>query len=312
MLYASLLSRELCQNEIPRKSHNMTRSSSVLGASPYWRRIILRFISCLSRVHLSHNKQDFNILNQVTHYECPESGFRIIVSNGIPDHDIMVGNPNPPCVQNWFTQLPLVPSFNTDGVVEPAPLGFMGMSLNGVPVYGAQEGGGTNAVEAVDGSLRVPYFGHAARQGDWHYHSGEFGRTPDLDLGEITAKDLLGYAADGYPIYGPLEDSSILDECNGVQMGDTEDTYQYHVRLFADVDETADYCDGDSPVIVWKYVLGCLKGDLTSTLIADASVTAVPEDCVLTRDKKKGSRKKGKKKGKKKKKNMKKKSKKMY
>jgi hypothetical protein len=31
--------------------------------------------------------------------------------------------------------------------LECASLGIIGMSLNGVPAYGAQEGGGTNAVE---------------------------------------------------------------------------------------------------------------------------------------------------------------------
>jgi hypothetical protein len=34
--------------------------------------------------------------------------------------------------------------------LECASLGIIGMSLNGVPAYGAQEGGGTNAVEGGD------------------------------------------------------------------------------------------------------------------------------------------------------------------
>ena len=40
--------------------------------------------------------------------------------------------------------------------------------------------------------------------------------------------DLLGYALDGYPIYGPLPDASILDECNGQTI---DGQYQYHVRV---------------------------------------------------------------------------------
>ena len=37
---------------------------------------------------------------------------------------------------------------------------------------------------------------------------------------------LLGYAFDGFPIYGPLSDSSNLDACNGIEINGK---YQYHV-----------------------------------------------------------------------------------
>ena len=41
------------------------------------------------------------IINDVTVYECPTSDLRIIISNGIPDHDVYQGNPNTPCEKNW-------------------------------------------------------------------------------------------------------------------------------------------------------------------------------------------------------------------
>ena len=37
---------------------------------------------------------DFTYLNLVQWYECPSSGLRISVSNGIPNHDVTIGNPN--------------------------------------------------------------------------------------------------------------------------------------------------------------------------------------------------------------------------
>ena len=147
--------------------------------------------------------------------------------------------------------MPLVPTFS-GATLEPGALGIIGMSLNGVPTYGAQESGGTNAVEGT-GAIIVPYYGHAAPSGDWHYHSGEFGKV--TNVASYTSTTLLGYAMDGFPIYGPLADASVLDECNG--FGATASEYKYHVRTLPQVDEALGYCDGTSPAINWAYVLGC-------------------------------------------------------
>ena len=59
----------------------------------------------------SHNNQyeypdDFEgILNEVEINVCPESGKRIIKSNGIPDHTVTQGNPNYPCEINWIVSV---------------------------------------------------------------------------------------------------------------------------------------------------------------------------------------------------------------
>jgi hypothetical protein len=109
--------------------------------------------------------RDFSIRNSVDRYICASNGVCVIVSNGIPDHDLTLENPNKPCATNWMVLLPLVPSFS-ETTLDCASLGIIGMSFNGVPPYDAQEGGGTNAVEG--GTIVVPYFGHAASTGDWH------------------------------------------------------------------------------------------------------------------------------------------------
>lgn len=54
--------------------------------------------------------------------------------------------------------------------------------------------------------------------------------------------DLLGYAMDGFPIYGPLSDDSGLDTCNGRTVNGS---YQYHVRVscgFEYNDEMLKWC----------------------------------------------------------------------
>lgn len=60
---------------------------------------------------------------------------------------------------------------------------------------------------------------------------------------------LLGYAFDGFPIYGPLSDASVLDDCNGITNSDG--SYQYHVRTLDQVDNTVDYCNGDAVEVNW-------------------------------------------------------------
>ena len=57
---------------------------------------------------------------------------------------------------------------------------------------------------------------------DWHFHN------PHMGQQNPSENDLLGYALDGYPIYGPLPDASILDDCNGRTVNGQ---YQYHVRV---------------------------------------------------------------------------------
>ena len=49
-------------------------------------------------------------------------------------------------------------------------------------------------------------------------------------MGQVnpSENDLLGYALDGFPIYGPLPDASVLDSCNGQIVNGQ---YQYHVRV---------------------------------------------------------------------------------
>ena len=74
---------------------------------------------------------------------------RIIKSNGIPDHAVTLDNPNVPCPINWMVTVPLTPAFSGSDT-EVGALGVIGMGLNGIPAYGAQEGGGSNAAAFFD------------------------------------------------------------------------------------------------------------------------------------------------------------------
>jgi hypothetical protein len=170
-------------------------------------------------------------------------------------------------------ELPLEPT-RGPSLVEPQALGIVAIATNGVPVYGAQEGGGSNAVAPSAGSMVTDaqyWYGHAAPSKDWHYHHPALGH--EGGWGEST---LLGYALDGYPIYGALADDASLDACNF-----DEATQRYHVRTREQVDGDGDYCDGDSPAIRWNYTVGCYVGDLAQTSVKNSGESSLPADCTL-------------------------------
>ena len=207
-------------------------------------------------------------------YECPSSKVRIIRSNNIPNHDVTIGNPNVPCDVPYHISIPLFPQYKATPT-EPPPLGILGIATNGVAIYGAQEGGGTNAAEPEPGAQITDaqyWYGHAAMSGDWHYHSSLTGHK---DMPGPSVK--IGYALDGFPIFGALENSSLLDECNGRNINGS---YQYHVRTLDQVDGSANYCDGTSAAIKWKYHIGCYHGDISTTIVSSRLTTQVPSDCV--------------------------------
>ena len=220
----------------------------------------------------------FQIENKYAHYQCPDSNKRIFVSNGIPNHSVTQANPNAACELPWRVEMPLSPT-TTDTLTEPAPLGIVAMGMNGVPSYGAQEGSGGNAAEPGAGAQITDaqyWYGHASPNKDWHYHS------PSMGSPNPTSSTLLAYALDGFPIYGPMSDSEVgsLDSCNGRQDPTTGD-YQYHARSVGQVDETADYCDGTSRAVAWKYVVGCYRGAVAQNAVSTCSDCTVPSDCTL-------------------------------
>jgi hypothetical protein len=110
--------------------------------------------------------------------------------------------------------------------------GEVGIATNGVPIFTAVDAGGRDAVahETQDSCA-----GHPQMSGIYHYHSG----SPCLIKGS-KAKGLVGWALDGFPIFGPRDSNgnyltnADLDACHGrtetVKLnGRTATTYVYRV-----------------------------------------------------------------------------------
>jgi len=160
-------------------------------------------------------------------------------------------------------------------------LGMIAMATNGVPAYGPMELFNNNAVEPTDSEVQGAgfWYGHPGNGGTWHFHN------PNMGEETVTSEQLLGYAMDGFPIYGPLEDDEVvqLDACNGRTV---DGVYQYHVRSFEQVDENGEYCNGESVETNWNYILGCYSGSVDATEIYSSDNYVLDNDCTLQTRKK--------------------------
>jgi hypothetical protein len=98
------------------------------------------------------------------------------------------------------------------------PMGPMGVSINGVPLFNQYAAGGaalTGEIVSFDQG-----WGHPQQQGGYHYH------VEPTKLTAIKGSDaLMGFLLDGFPVYGPKE--------NGVTVTGL-DAYHGHTSVTAD------------------------------------------------------------------------------
>ncbi|MFS4447338.1 YHYH protein [Maribacter sp. 2307UL18-2] len=149
-----------------------------------------------------------------------------IASNGIPDHNMMVG------ITNWQQQVPIDHGYTGDNSwaipIQPElaenPLstqtnllrGAIAVAANGIPVFNPLNNRGEDANDI--GELDQ-WGGHCGRADDYHYH------LPPTHLQTTVGEGMpIAYAVDGFPIYG--ETSEELDEYLG--KFNEDGSYQYH------------------------------------------------------------------------------------
>ncbi len=138
-----------------------------------------------------------------------ESGFRVVESNGWPDHAPGAfprrGNPNTVSTQSYRFKMPLHP------VPEPSPVRrggwWWGVAVNGVPFEpGTAETWNNDPnwrYEAATGFLDLgldEHHAHVQPNGSYHYHAHPTGLA-QLHGGDSERMLLLGWAADGFPVY---------------------------------------------------------------------------------------------------------------
>lgn len=137
---------------------------------------------------------------------------RIIQSNGVPDHAVGKfpnrGNPHQISAQRYTFRVPANPKVRR--ATELARGASFGVAMNGVPFdpnaaefwQGRRSSGWTyNALGgAVPLGLDTNY-AHVQPSGAYHYHGLPVKLMQALGWNAKTASPLIGYAADGFPIY---------------------------------------------------------------------------------------------------------------
>jgi len=185
---------------------------------------LLALLAASSSSNQSANPFRSNVKVELTDSEM------IVHSNGLPDHSTgtfpNAKNPNSIKEQNYTFHIPRNPVYSM--TITQLPMGPIGVAINGVPFYNPFN---RQHQDATKYEILDDCCGHPDQLGRYHYHIyPKCLHTSFVDpKGEHSP--LIGYAFDGFPIYGPNgengEAPKDLDECNGHT--DPVRGYHYHV-----------------------------------------------------------------------------------
>ena len=178
---------------------------------------------------------DYNTTDYDNHiceldYEYNETHI-VIQANGIPAHDLESGPGCCTASQDHVWTIPLEPTNNSDCTpsissegCEMAPIrGAVAFAVNGVPIFGPEDGPGGDAVAGQEGQYEEDRqhvwlglcHGHSGPGGEYHYHADancvhwhpdedqswrDYSLESSRTINEHSG--IVGFAFDGYPIYG--------------------------------------------------------------------------------------------------------------
>lgn len=141
---------------------------------------------------------------------------RTIRSNGIPSHTVGAfpnnGNPHAIQPQNQVVSMPVAP--NAAASISDHEIGWdFGIAVNGVLIdplaaefWQGDRNSGWN-YDAMGGAVPLGLdsnFAHVQPGGKYHYHSLPIGLMQELGWSSSVHSPLIGWAADGFPIYAVM------------------------------------------------------------------------------------------------------------
>jgi hypothetical protein len=183
-----------------------------------------------------------------------------ISASCIPGYDIgpSWGNdPNIPANQNFVYKLTRHPVANT-GTAVGTPLGHIGIWKNGVSMFNAKDAHSYNNAGVwnqnaimVEGSTFDNCLGHPAPNGEYHTHLNPRCLYDDAD--SLHHSPLIGFAFDGFPVYGAYGYAN-SDGTGGIKRMRSS----YRLRAMTDRTKLPDGTTASSagPAISAPYVLG--------------------------------------------------------
>ncbi|MBO45272.1 MAG: hypothetical protein CMJ96_00075 [Planctomycetes bacterium] len=188
-------------------------------------------------------------------------------AEGIPSHTIGPWNfnPNTATARNWTWRIPRNPQPATTHA--ETSLGQIGTMVNGVPFFNMSDGRSyhnrrvweQDAIYFEGQSMDVG-LGHPQQTGDYHYHSyprllaGQRGDSPR------DHSPILGFAFDGYPIYGPY---AFLNPDGTGGLKKMETSYRLrNITQRRSLPDGTQLSSGDwGPDVSSQYPLGCYLQD---------------------------------------------------
>jgi hypothetical protein len=203
---------------------------------------------------------------------------RVLAANGIPDHAVgsfpNTNNPNAISAQAVTATYTLAPALSTTATTLGGPAGAGGYLLNGVKIDPGTAGscdntGSSCSLIGNSGSwsieaLTQTYFNfgtdsnnaHVQPGGAYHYHGMPEGFITKLGKGTSTMS-LIGWAADGFPIYARYGYSTASDAASALKV--IRGSYRTKATPDANRPSTSLYAMGAFKQD-WEYVSGL--GDL--------------------------------------------------
>lgn len=150
-------------------------------------------------------------------------------------------NPNTISTQSLTFKIPVNPTAASTHAA--TSLGPIGVALNGVPLYNQYAGPNNQALSGEIASFDK-YYGHPQQSGQYHYHVEPLYLTTVIS----TKSGLMGFLLDGFPVYGPQEESgtTVVSSDLDAYHGHTHATVDYpngiyHYHFTAD----APYMNGN-------------------------------------------------------------------
>ena len=208
----------------------------------------------------------------------------IVESNGIPHYTFVPMTPNPLEVMSWRYEVTRTPEMADTETTIPL-LGYVGFAVNGIPIYGPNEAEFPDPYgDPIHNGILDGCMGHVGNA--YHNHALLVQCLTEQSLVSMpwtnappSSEDpspVVGYAADGFPIYGPYGctnatcDTVIEFKSSWVQIGDpTTYAWDNHEYREQDGEEYLDRCNGRigpdgtyryHATAEFPYVLGCYKG----------------------------------------------------
>ena len=219
-------------------------------------------------------------------WNCTDTTF-VIDSNGIPPYTFVSTTPNPLMAVAHHYTITRNPQPATQTTA--LPLGYIGFAVNGMTFCSPSEAGipvDSAYGDPVYNNLLEACFGHTSPQ-EYHYHAflekclnaTAIVERPWMNAEPDASKPspVLGWAADGYPVYGPREcndancTSIVIAKSSFVKIGDPK-TYAsraYQYQAHPGDNTYMDECNGHigpkgdyhyHSTMTYPYIINCFHG----------------------------------------------------